>query len=340
MTFGLQMCYNRSNPFDSQYEGGIPVSVFFTFLRKSVYLLFAALFALAGAVSSPPADAGTVLTLENEFAYPYSVGAAFCQGLASDGTHFYGTGCIKLLDYNAIVTIDAQNGDVVLCKDLCLPADVLAKGYSHLGDCAYHDGKIYAACEAFFFKDPAVMVFDAESLDFLEYRVLPAEGQGNGHFPWLCIKDDTIYYTQARDVDEIRMLHLADFSYKGSLKLDRVITKITGGDILGNTLFLSSNSDGSEKITYAVDLATGETAEAFARDMGNGFTEAEGLCITQTDGTAEFHYLDVLLASKTVIRTYRYHPAEADPDSTAQSQTHPQTPPMDAQSALPARQRA
>ena len=282
------------------------MSAFFAILRKTVFLLFAALFSFAGLVSSPPAVEGADLRLENEFAYLYSDGAAFCQGVATDGEFFYGTGCIKYLNYNAIAKIDAGSGEIVQIRDLCLPADVVAKGYSHLGDCAYADGRIYAACEAFFFRDPAIMVFDAESLDFLGYHVLPPEGQGNGHFPWLCVRDGTIYYTQARDVDEIRMLNLSDFSYKGSVKTDRVVTKITGGDILDGVLYLSSNSGGAKKVTYAVDLQTGETKAAFIRDTGNAATEAEGLCIRREDGVAYFHYLDVPVASRTVIRTYSY----------------------------------
>lgn len=188
---------------------------------------------------------------------------------------------------------------------MCLPAAVSAKGYSHLGDCSCYDGKLYAACEAFFFKDPAVMVFDAETLGFLEYHILPAEGQGNGHIPWLCVDNGTIYYTQARDVDEIRMLDLSDFSCKGAVRLSRTVTKITGGDILDGVLYLSSNEGGREKITYAVDLSTGETGVCFVRDTGSVFTEAEGLAIEETATGILFRYLDVAPASRAAIRTYR-----------------------------------
>ncbi|MBQ7639197.1 MAG: hypothetical protein IJS90_09890 [Clostridia bacterium] len=280
------------------------MSGFFIMLRKTLYLLFAALFALTGAVSRPATVSEGRLQLESEFEYLYSDGVAFCQGITTDGRYFYGTGCIKYINYNAITKIDAETGEIVNCSDMCLPAEVIAKGYSHLGDCAYYNGRIYAACEAFFFREPAVMVFDADSLDFIEYHVLPPEGQGSGHFPWLCIHDGTVYYTQSRNVDEIRMLDLSDFSYKGSLKTDKTITKITGGDILDGVLYLSSNSSGAEKITYSVDLETGETKEAFIRNTGNAATEAEGLSISQKDGTVYFHYVDVPFASKTVVRTY------------------------------------
>lgn len=273
-------------------------------LRKLFSLLSAVLFTLAGAVSSQTAVAAGDLVLQNEYAYPYSEGAAFCQGIAADDTYFYGTGCIKYVDYNALVKIDAGIGEILQYNDMCLPAEVAARGYSHLGDCSYCDGKIYAACEAFFFKNPAVMVFDADTLEFLEYHVLPEEGQGNGHLPWLCVRDGTIYYTQAREVDEVRMLDLSDFSYKGAVKLDTTVTKITGGDVLDGVLYLSSNSGGSEKITYAVDLATGKTTTCFIRDMGNAFTEAEGLVISRNGSEILFRYLDVALASRTVIRTY------------------------------------
>ena len=276
----------------------------FGILRKVCSLGFALLFALAGAASSPAAVVQGGLVPEIELAYPYSDGAAFCQGIATDGTFVYGTGCIKYLNYNAIVKIDAATGEIVSCNDMCLPAAVVKKGYSHLGDCAYHDGKIYAACEAFFFQNPAIMVFDAETLGFIEYHVLPEEGQGNGHIPWVCVRDDMIYYTQARQVDEVRMLRLADFSFAGKLKMNKTVTKITGGDILDDTLYLSSDEGSDEKTTWAVDLLTGETTAAIVRDMGNTFTEAEGLAIRETENGVWFHYLDVAFASKTIIRTY------------------------------------
>jgi hypothetical protein len=111
-------------------------------------------------------------------------------------------------------------------------------------------------------------------------------------------------------VDEVRMLDRSDCSCKGAIGLDTTVTKITGGDILDNTLYLAANSDGREKVTYAVDLTTGQTKEAFVRDTGDGTAEAEGLAISQTDdGAAYFHYVDVAFASKTILR--RYHLADS-----------------------------
>ena len=280
------------------------MSSLFAFLRKAFSLGFTLLFILSGAFSSSSSVTKGAIVPERELAYPFSDGAAFCQGITTDGTFFYGTGCMKYLNYNAIVKINAETGEIVKINDMCLPADVVEKGYAHLGDCAYHDGKIYAACEAFFFKNPAIMVFDAETLDFIEYHVLPDEGRGNGHIPWVCVKDGTVYYTQAREVDEVRMLRLDDFTFSGSVRMDKTVTKITGGDVLNGKLYLSSNDGASEKITYAVDLETGETTEAFVRDMGNVFTETEGLSITEGEGGTVFHYLDVAIVSKAVIRTY------------------------------------
>ena len=276
----------------------------FSALRKISGLFFAALFVLSGAVSSPPSVTKGDLVPANEFEYPYSEGAAFCQGITTDGEYFYGTGCIKFLNYNAIVKIDTSTGEIAEIKDMCLPEDIISEGYSHLGDCSYYEGKIYAACEAFGFENPAVMIFDADTLEFLGYHVLPPEGQGNGHIPWVSVKDGIIYYTQAREVDEVRMLSADDFSFLGVIPLDKTITKITGGDLLDGTLYLASNDGSEEKVTYAVDLNTGETTEAVIRNMGNGFTEAEGLCITGAGDKTLFIYNDVTFASKTIIRIY------------------------------------
>ena len=280
------------------------MSKLFSVLRKLFSLLFAALFWFTGVLSSAPSVTKGELMLEKEFAYPFTDGAAFCQGITTDGTDFYATGCLKYLNYNAIVKIDAETGEILQCNDMCLPPDVMKKGYSHLGDCSYADGRIYAACEAFLFKDPAVMVFDAETLGFLEYHVLPAEGQGNGHLPWVCVSGDTLYYTQAREVDEVRMLRLSDFSWLGALPLDRTLTKISGGAVLGNTLYLASDEGKAEKTTWAVDLSTGKTTVGIVRAMGNDFTEAEGLAIGEMDGNPYFCYLDFILPARTMIRTY------------------------------------
>ena len=282
------------------------MSAFFSFFRKAFSLIFAFLFSVVGGISAQPSVQTGELVFLQEKAYPFGEGAAFCQGIAADETFFYGTGCIKYLDYNAIVKIDAKTGEILQYNDMCLPAEVMRMGYSHLGDCACANGRIYAACEAFFFINPAVMVFDADSLRFTEYHVLPEEGRGNGHIPWVCVDGDTLYYSQARNVDEIRMLDLRDFSYKGSVKLDTTITKVTGGDILDGTLYLSSNSDGSKKITYGIDLSTGRTAVCFVRDTGSVLTEAEGLAVSKNENQILFHYLDVVQGAKTSIRTYAF----------------------------------
>ena len=280
------------------------MSTLFSFLRKATALLFALLFWLTGALSSAPAVTEGALTLQSEFSYPFNDGAALCQGLATDGTDFFATGCIKYLNYNAVVKIDGETGEILQCNDMCLPPEVMAKGYSHLGDCSYSDGRLYAACEAFLFKNPAVMVFDAETLAFLEYHVLPPEGQGSGHLPWVCVSGGTLYYTQSRDVDEVRMLRLSDFSYLGALKLDRTVTKITGGAVRGGTLYLASDDGRAEKPTYAVDLADGKTTVAFLRSMGNSFTEAEGLAIAEAEGETRVCYLDFILPARVTLRTY------------------------------------
>ena len=61
------------------------MSFIFSVIRKSVWLLFSALFALSGLFSSPATVKYGSLKPENEFEYLYSDGAAFCQGIATDG---------------------------------------------------------------------------------------------------------------------------------------------------------------------------------------------------------------------------------------------------------------
>lgn len=271
--------------------------------RKSLAGLFALIAMIGGAVSGEPSVVEGNAELVKNRSYNLSDGVGFGQGLACDGTYFYGTGAVKVLNYNSIVKIDVETGDIVAVDETPLPEEMILKGYSHLGDCCLYEGRLYIACEDYGFRNPAVAVYDAGTLDFLEYYTVPGECRGNGRIPWCAVKDGVLYFSQSNDVDEIRKLDIANgFSYAGSIKLDRVLYKMQGGEFYDGKLYVTVNSEKYNKPVYAIDPSTGRVETAFVRNTGRLDAEGEGIAIKELDDGSAFHIIDA--DSSVHIRSY------------------------------------
>ena len=114
-----------------------------SFIRRSLTLWFALIAWIGGSLSGDPYICSGNMEIANTLEYTYADGVSFCQGLATDGKIFYSIGCYKFLDYNAITKIDIETGEIIKRREMCLPKDLLLKGYSHLGDGCLYEGKPY-----------------------------------------------------------------------------------------------------------------------------------------------------------------------------------------------------
>ena len=272
-------------------------------IRQVLIIWFALVAWIGGIVSGEPSITSGNMEITHALEYNYGDGVSFCQGLATDGKVFYGIGAYKFLDYNAITKIDIESGEILECKEMCLPKELLLKGYSHLGDGCLYNGKLYIALEDFGFRHPGVIAYDPQTLEYIDFHTLPEEGRGNGRIPWCVIQDDILYYSQSNDVDEIRMLNLSDFSYRGALKIDTTLFKVQGGEIYNDTLYMVTNSGYRNKTMYAVNLQTGHVEETFVRCTGRLDAEGEGIAICPLKDGSVFHIIDV--GSKVRIISYR-----------------------------------
>ena len=192
-----------------------------------------------------------------------------------------------------ITVLDAATGDVVRRKEMCLPVSLMRKGYSHLGDGCIMDSKLYIALEDFGFRHPGVIVYDAETLDYLEFHVLPDACRGNGRIPWCAIRDGVLYFTQSNDVNELRMMRITDFAFLGTIPLDTVLYKVQGGEFYDGTLYMVTNEGKRHKTVYAVDPQTGAVQPYFVRCTGKRDMEGEGIAICPMPDGSLFHILDV-----------------------------------------------
>ncbi len=262
-------------------------------LRRSLTLIMAAVAAFGGLFGGSAGVKEGSAALVNEYEYNLETGLCFGQGLACDGEYFYGFGALKPLDYNCITKINALTGEVVEINELCLPRELVLKGYSHLGDGCVVDGRLYIALEDFGFRHPAVAIYSADTLEFIEYHVIPDECRGNGRIPWCAIKDGTLYFSQSNDVDEIRMLNLEDFSFAGVIKLDKTLYKMQGGEFWDGKLYVVTNSEKYDKPVFEIDVETGSVQTKFIRNVGALDMEGEGIAICPLPDGSLFHILDV-----------------------------------------------
>ena len=265
--------------------------------------MFALIAWIGGLISGEPYIRSGNMEITRSLAFNYADGVSFCQGLATDGKTFYGIGAVKFLNYNAITKIDIQSGEIIGRREMCLPTDLMRKGYAHLGDGCLYEGRLYLALEDFGFRHPGVIEYDPDTLEALDFHALPDAGRGNGRIPWCAIKDDVLYYSQSNNVDEIRMLDLRDYSYLGALQIDETLFKVQGGEIYNDTLYIVTNSGFREKTMHAVDLRTGHVETVFVRCTGRLDAEGEGIAICPLADGSLFHIIDV--GAKVRITSYR-----------------------------------
>ena len=263
-----------------------------SFVRRSLSLLFALIAWIGGTLSGEPYVVSGNVRLTRSLAYSYTDGVSFGQGLAADEQFFYGTGAVKPPQYNAVTKIDAKTGEVVARREMCIPKELMKKGYAHLGDCCLYEGRLYVAIEDFGFRVPGVIEYDTQTLECIGLHTVPEEGRGNGRIPWCVIGDGVLYYSQSNEVDEIRMLDVRDFSYLGALKLDTTFYKVQGGDLYDGKLYIVTNSGKKEKTVTAVDLVTGHAETAFVRCTGRLDAEGEGIAIRPYADGSLFHIID------------------------------------------------
>ena len=117
------------------------------------------------------------------------LGAIFrSQGMTTDGETFYFSSKTTLIR----TKLDSKT---VIDADYSAIPDKLKEDYgiAHIGGLSYYNGFIYAGMEDSKVWDyPIVGVYDAETLDFVEYFILDSETVTRG-LPWVCVDGETGY---------------------------------------------------------------------------------------------------------------------------------------------------
>ena len=261
-------------------------------IRGVVSAFFALLLTVGLLLCGEPYVESGEAELTRSLAFNALDGVSFMQGLACDGEVYYGFGALKPPNYNAITKIDVRTGEILQRRDYCLPVELMLKGYSHLGDGCLHDGQLYIALEAYAYRDPAVIRYDADTLEYIGFTPLPEEGVGDGRIPWCEISDGVLYYSHSNNVNELLMLSADDMTFLGTLPIDRTLYKVQGGEVLDGKMIMTTDEGSSKMNVYAVDLATGHVEVLFVRCTGRFSAEGEGIAVCPTADGAQLHILD------------------------------------------------
>jgi hypothetical protein len=205
------------------------------------------------------------------------------EGLCNDGEHFF----IGSKDQIHMVTADSDLNMLMSNYD-AIPHYLRAKGYNHLGDCQYADGRIYFPVEEPTYTNPAIFVYKVTefSIDFLTWSSTTAQS----HMPWLAQNprgsngtDDSKWFYSS-EYDNVSHLVVYDESLRflGKLVLvsadthenDILLMNVQGGAFYDIDGLLYVGVNGGDTV-YSINATSGETAVVFIQETPGSVDEYE-----------------------------------------------------------------
>ena len=217
------------------------------------------------------------------------IGAYFrSQGITTDGETYY------FSSKTTLIRTETDAKTLVNANYFAIPDELKELGIAHIGGLSYYNGKIYAGLEDSKVWDyPIVGVFDAETLELVEYYIMDAEKITRG-LPWVCVDSATGYlyctdhsktptkllvYDTADGMKPVKEVALSESPYA-----------IQGAEVLDGVIFAATNDD--TQAVYMIDPENGEVCKAFDRNLTSG-SEGEGMTFLEKDGETVLVAMDM-----------------------------------------------
>ncbi len=217
------------------------------------------------------------------------IGAYFrSQGITTDGETYY------FSSKTTLIRTETDAKTLVNANYFAIPDELKELGIAHIGGLSYYNGKIYAGLEDSKVWDyPIVGVFDAETLELVEYYIMDAEKITRG-LPWVCVDSATGYlyctdhsktptkllvYDTADGMKPVKEVALSESPYA-----------IQGAEVLDGVIFAATNDD--TQAVYMIDPENGEVCKAFDRNLTSG-SEGEGMTFLKKDGKTVLVAMDM-----------------------------------------------
>lgn len=215
-------------------------------------------------------------------------GAIFrSQGMTTDGDTFYFSSKTTLIrtKLDATTVIDADYS--------AIPEELKELGIAHIGGLSYYDGYIYAGMEDSKVWDyPIVGVFDAETLDFVDYYILDSETVTRG-LPWVCVDPATGYlYCTDHSKQPTKLLvydTANEMEFVKEIPLSFSVPSIQGAEFYNGILYAATNDE--TKAIYKIDPVNGNVEKHLDRNLLGG--EGEGMTFIEKDGETVLIAMDM-----------------------------------------------
>ena len=233
------------------------------------------------------------------------LGAIFrSQGMTTDGEDFFFSSKTTLIrtKNDAKTVIDADYS--------AIPDELKEKyGIAHIGGLSYYNGYIYAGLEDSKVWDyPIVGIYDAETLDFVDYYIMDCEVITRG-LPWVCVDGETGYlYCTDHSKQPTKLLVYDtqnEMKFVQEIPLSFSVPSIQGAEFYNGTLYAATNDE--TKAIYKINPENGNVEKYLDRNLLGG--EGEGMTfITKENGETVLVAMDMgTLFINAFIREY---PAE------------------------------
>lgn len=208
------------------------------------------------------------------------IGAYFhSQGMTSDGETLY------FSSKTTLIRTEDDAKTLINANYFAIPDELKELGIAHIGGLSYYNGFIYAGLEDSKVWDyPIVGVYDAETLELVDYYILDAEKITRG-LPWVCVNPDNgyLYCTDhSKNPAKLLVYDTANgMEFIKEVALEESPYAIQGAEFLDGTLYAATNDD--TQAVYTVNPDSGEVEKLFDRNLTSG-SEGEGMTFMTKDG--------------------------------------------------------
>jgi len=208
------------------------------------------------------------------------IGAYFrSQGMATDGETLY------FSSKTTVIRTEADAKTLINANYFAIPDELKDLGIAHIGGMSFYNGFIYAGLEDSKVWDyPIVGVFDAETLELVEYYVLDAEVITRG-LPWVAVNPENGYLycmDHSKQPTKILVYDTANkMKFVEEVMLSEVVPSIQGAEFLNGTLYAATNDE--TQAIYKINTANGSVEKYLDRNLTAG-SEGEGMTFMMKDG--------------------------------------------------------
>lgn len=217
------------------------------------------------------------------------IGAYFhSQGMTSDSETLY------FSSKTTLIRTEDDAKTLINANYSAIPDELKELGIAHVGGLSYYNGFIYAGLEDSKVWDyPIVGVYDAETLELVDYYIMDAEKITRG-LPWVAVNPENGYlYCTDHSKNPTKLLvydTANEMEFVKEVALEESPYAIQGAEFLGGTLYAATNDD--TQAIYTINPESGEVEKLLDRNLTSG-SEGEGMTFMTKDGKTVLIAMDM-----------------------------------------------